>query len=88
MKAIIAALLILTAASPAMADRDSRRTMSKEAKVAKCIGDYGRKHSDRCVEIVLPNAVGRQAISDYRWRRIYCADPLARNEPECRRGRR
>ena len=88
MKTILAALLILTAATPALADRESRRDMSPARKVGKCLGDYREEYPGQCVDIVLKNSAGQQAILEHKWRRIYCADPLARNEPECRRGRR
>ena len=51
----------------AMADQPIRTPAQKRALIGKCIAEYGAEHSDRCVEIIDPDAA-RRAYCDFHRR--------------------
>ena len=70
------ALVLVLAVPPALADQPIRTPEQKRALIGKCIAEYGAEHSERCVEIIDPEAAGRRAYRDYYRRDL--GDELAR----------
>ena len=62
------ALALVLVAPPTAADQSIRTPEQNRALIGKCIAEYGAEHSDRCVEIIDPDAAARRAYSDFHRR--------------------
>jgi hypothetical protein len=74
--ALALAAALAAVAVPALA-AEPRTPAERDRLIAKCIGEYGSEHSDRCIEIIDPTAAARKARRDY-FRPDLRQDELAR----------
>jgi hypothetical protein len=90
----VAALVLALVATPAVGERPRRSPSEKRDLIGRCISEYGLEHSDRCVEIIDPDAAARRAYRDYHGRdreriereRRCWEDPRIINPMACSRG--